>query len=102
MTLVKRYFKNKNLQKAFTFQNIYVGQNPYKAPALFSMLPAAELTEGSLFPAGGMFSVTRETDVTGQESGVRFVYTCRLPELKPRGSSATVLSCRTVNHDWRS
>ena len=43
-------------RKAFTFQNIYVGQNPYEAPALFSMLPAAELTEGSLFPVGGMFS----------------------------------------------
>ena len=43
MHYIKRFFKNQHLQHAFTFQNIYVGQNPYTAPALFSMLPAAEL-----------------------------------------------------------
>ncbi len=70
-TLVRRYLKNPNLQKAFTFQNIYVGQNPDTAPALFSMLAAAELTEGSIFPAGGMFSITRKLVSVALESGVR-------------------------------
>ncbi len=74
MTLVKRYFKNPNLQKAFSFQNIYVGQNPYKAPALFAMLPAAELTEGSLFPAGGMFSITEKMMSLATDAGARFIY----------------------------
>ena len=71
---IKQFFKNDHLRKAFTFQNIYVGQNPYDAPALFSMLPAAELTEGSLFPVGGMFSVTNKLVELAIESGVRFVY----------------------------
>lgn len=71
---VKRFFRNDNLRMAFTFQNIYVGQDPYKAPALFSMLAAAELTEGSLFPVGGMFAVTQKLLSLAQESGVRFVY----------------------------
>jgi phytoene desaturase len=71
---VKRFLKNENLQKAFTFQNIYVGQNPYKAPALFSMLAAAELTEGSLVPVGGMFAVTKKLLSLAAEEGVRFVY----------------------------
>jgi phytoene desaturase len=74
MTLVRRYFKNENLQKAFSFQNIYVGQNPYKAPALFAMLPAAELTEGSIFPAGGMYSITEKMMSLAMEAGARFVY----------------------------
>lgn len=52
-----RFFKHPYLKTAFTFQNIYVGQNPLKAPALFSMLPAAELSEGSLFPVGGMHRI---------------------------------------------
>jgi phytoene desaturase len=74
ITLIRRYFKNPNLQKAFTFQNIYVGQNPLTAPALFSMLPAAELTEGSLFPAGGMFSITQKLVSLAEEAGARFFY----------------------------
>jgi len=71
---IKQFFKNDHLRKAFTFQNIYVGQNPYEAPALFSMLPAAELTEGSLFPVGGMFSITKKLVDIAEASGVRFVY----------------------------
>jgi len=51
---VKRFFHDERLQKAFTFQNIYVGQNPYKQPAFFSMLPGAEIFEGALYPKGGM------------------------------------------------
>jgi phytoene desaturase len=73
-TYIKRFFRNEHLRNAFTFQNIYVGQNPFKAPALFSMLAAAELTEGSLFPAGGMYSVTDKLVSLAHEAGVRFVY----------------------------
>lgn len=51
---VKKYFRDHRLCMAFTFQNIYVGQNPFDAPAFFSMLPGAEMTEGALFPKGGM------------------------------------------------
>jgi phytoene desaturase len=85
ITLVKRYFKNKNLQKAFSFQNIYVGQNPYKAPALFAMLPAAELTEGSLFPAGGMFSITEKMMSLATEAGARFVYSTPVAKIQTDG-----------------
>ncbi|MBK7625796.1 MAG: oleate hydratase [Bacteroidales bacterium] len=45
----KKVFKNQHLLMAYTFQNIYVGQSPFNSPALFSMVPAAELTEGSFF-----------------------------------------------------
>jgi phytoene desaturase len=86
---VKRFFKHENLRRAFTFQNIYVGQNPYKAPALFSMLPAAELTEGSLFPVGGMFSITRKLVLLAEESGVRFVYDEPAIKILTEGNRAT-------------
>jgi phytoene desaturase len=89
MTLVKRYFKNSNLQKAFTFQNIYVGQNPNTAPALFAMLAAAELTEGSVFPAGGMFSITRKLVSVALESGVQFKYNSPVARIQTEGNQAT-------------
>jgi phytoene desaturase len=69
---IRRFFKSRQLQQAFTFQNIYVGQSPLESPALFAMLPAAELTEGALFPIGGMYSITEKLINTAKELGVNF------------------------------
>lgn len=71
---VQRFFVDPRLQKAFTFQNIYVGQNPYKQPAFFSMLPGAEIAEGALFPNGGMYRVVEKLLTTATELGVQFHY----------------------------
>ncbi|HEY5499029.1 MAG TPA: FAD-dependent oxidoreductase, partial [Bacteroidales bacterium] len=60
ITYVGKFFKHPYLKVAFTFQNIYVGQDPFKSPALFSILPALELTEGPLFPIGGMYSIVEK------------------------------------------
>ena len=73
-TYIQRYFKDPHLQMAFTFQNIYVGQNPYKQPAFFSMLPAAEIVEGALFPKGGMHCVVEKLLKTALGLGVRIKY----------------------------
>lgn len=69
-----KFFRNPHLLMAYTFQNIYVGQSPFNSPALFSMVPAAELTEGSFFPKGGMFSVVQKLQAAAEASGVRFHY----------------------------
>lgn len=74
MTYIKRFFKDSHLKTAFTFQNIYIGQNPLKAPALFAMLPAAELTEGSYTLIGGMYSVVEKLVATAVSLGVEFQY----------------------------
>jgi len=74
MTYIKQFFKNPLLQVAFTFQNIYVGQNPFTAPALFSMLPAAELSEGSLYPIGGMYAIIEKLMSVATSLGVEFQY----------------------------
>jgi phytoene desaturase len=67
-----RFFRSEHLRMAYTFQNIYVGQSPFTAPALFSMIPAAELTEGSMFPVGGMYSVADKLMEKARELGVTF------------------------------
>jgi phytoene desaturase len=68
---IKRFFKDPHLRMAFTFQNIYVGQNPYEAPAFFSMLPGAEIAEGALFPKGGMHRVVETLLDLAQKNGVQ-------------------------------
>jgi phytoene desaturase len=70
-----RFFHHPHLLMAYTFQNIYVGQSPFDSPALFSMVPAAELTEGSFFPSsGGLFRVVETLVEQALNQGVRFHY----------------------------
>ena len=69
---IKKYFSHPHLQMAFTFQNIYIGQSPFKSPALFSMLSAAEMKEGSFSIRGGMYSIVEKLLSTATASGVEF------------------------------
>lgn len=71
---LKRYFKHPYLRSAFSFQNIYLGQSPFKAPALFSMIPAAECSEGALFPIGGMYNIPDRLLGFAKELGVDFAF----------------------------
>ncbi len=71
---IKRFFRHPHLRMAYTFQNIYVGQSPFDSPALFAMVPAAEIMEGSYFPKGGMFSIVRKLTDEAEKEGVEFHY----------------------------
>jgi phytoene desaturase len=85
---VKKFFRNTHLRMAYTFQNIYVGQSPFNSPALFSMVPAAELTEGSFFPKGGMYSIVEKLLSAAKESGVKFNFNMPASKIKVVGRKA--------------
>jgi phytoene desaturase len=96
---IRRFFKSQKLQQAFTFQNIYVGQSPLDAPALFAMLPAAELTEGALFPIGGMYSITEKLYNSAKEQGVIFHFGKAATQIVTSGKKAeSVLFADGTNH----
>jgi phytoene desaturase len=78
----KKFFSHQHLMMAYTFQNIYVGQSPFNSPALFSMVPAAELTEGSYFVKGGMFGIIQKVFSAAETSGVRFHFNTPVTEIK--------------------
>jgi len=71
---IKQFFSDPQLRMAFTFQNIYVGQNPYQAPAFFSMLPGAEIAEGALFPKGGMHRIVETLLALADKQSVKIHY----------------------------
>jgi phytoene desaturase len=78
---VKRFFRHPDLRRAFTFQNIYVGQSPNNSPALFTMLPAVELSEGALFPVGGMFRIVEKLTEIAGSLGVQFYFNSRVDKI---------------------
>ncbi len=86
--LASHYFRNENLRTAFTFQNIYVGQNPFHAPAIFSMLPFMELTEGVLFPEGGMNRVSEALEGIALENGAEISYRTAVTQIRTSGGKA--------------
>ncbi|MDP4222813.1 MAG: phytoene desaturase family protein [Bacteroidota bacterium] len=84
-----RFFKHPHLLMAYTFQNIYVGQSPFNSPALFSMVPATELTEGSLFPSeGGLFSVVEKLTENAKRKGVRFHFETNVRKIVVNGKKS--------------
>jgi phytoene desaturase len=86
----RRFFTHRHLLAAYTFQNIYVGQSPFNAPALFSMVPAAELTEGSFFPAhGGMFNIVEKLLEAATNEDVQFIYSKPVSQIMVSGKKAT-------------
>jgi phytoene desaturase len=85
---VKKFFNNTHLRMAYTFQNIYVGQSPFNSPALFSMVPAAELTEGSFFPAGGMYTVVKKLMDAAIAAGVNFCFNKPVKKIQIRNNLA--------------
>ncbi|OFY67637.1 MAG: hypothetical protein A2V64_11920 [Bacteroidetes bacterium RBG_13_43_22] len=87
-----KFFRNSNLRMAYTFQNIYVGQSPFDSPALFSMIPAAELTEGSFFPKGGMYAIIEKLYSTAISYGVRFHFDAPVSRINIKGKNADGIS----------
>ncbi len=87
----KKFFKNKHLLMAYTFQNIYVGQSPFNSPAMFSMVPATEITEGSFFPQGGMYSIVEKLLSAAKSAGVKVNYNMPAKTIRVSGNRAESL-----------
>ena len=71
---IGNFFIDERLKFSFIFQNLYMGLNPYEAPAIYSMMPYTELVDGVWFPKGGMYSVTEALIKIAVKNGVEFEY----------------------------
>ena len=70
---VSRFFKSDKLRQAFSLQTMYLGLSPFRAPAVYSLLPYTELAEDGLwFPEGGMYSLVEAMEKLAKELGVKF------------------------------
>lgn len=67
---VERYFADPRLQKIVSYPLVFVGANPYRAPALYGLLNHATLNEGVFYPKGGMYELIRALVAIGKRHGV--------------------------------
>lgn len=68
---ISRFFKSEELRAFFTFQNLYLGQNPYSASGMYAFLPFMELADGVYFPEGGMHQVAASLLSAAEDLGVK-------------------------------
>ena len=54
---VSRYFRNPQLRMVFSFHPLFIGGNPFRASAIYSIVPYLERLGGVHFTPGGMYSL---------------------------------------------
>ncbi|TAD84897.1 MAG: phytoene desaturase [Bacteroidetes bacterium] len=67
-----RAFRTPEAVQLFNRYATYNGSNPYKAPAMLSMIPHLEMNEGTFYPNGGMISITNALVALATKMGVQF------------------------------
>lgn len=66
-----KFFSDRDLQLAFTFQSKYLGMAPDRCPSLFSVLSYLEYAYGIFHPIGGCNAVPRRLAELAQRFGVK-------------------------------
>ena len=54
---VSRYFRNQQLRMVFSFHPLFIGGNPFRASAIYSIVPYLERAGGVQFTMGGMYTL---------------------------------------------
>ncbi len=70
----KSRFASQEAVQLFNRFATYNGSNPYKAPAMLSLIPHLEHNEGTFYPAGGMISITNALYRLALAKGVQFSF----------------------------
>lgn len=65
----KRFFKSDFGMRTFSFHPLYIGTNPYEAPAALGFIPWLEREQGVWFAKGGMYSVIQSLVKLFEEEG---------------------------------
>ncbi len=85
---ISKHFKNELLRAILTFQNMYLGQNPFEASAIFALIPSMELTEGVFFPEGGMHKIAENLSSIAEENNVEFYLNSPVKAIKIKNNKS--------------
>lgn len=69
-----KYFSSPEAVQLFNRFATYNGSNPYKAPAMLSLIPHLEQNQGTFYPEGGMISITNALYKLAIKKGIRFYF----------------------------
>jgi phytoene desaturase len=70
----------------------YNGSNPYKAPAMLSMIPHLEQNEGTYYPFGGMISITNSLYLLALKQNIDFVFNSKVTAINLKDKKASSIT----------
>ena len=85
---VGKFFNDPHLKAAFTFQDMYMGLSPFKAPTTFSLMQYSEMTHGIWYPRGGMYTIALTLVERAQEAGVDILLNKHVAQIDVDGRRA--------------
>jgi phytoene desaturase len=66
---VNRHFRDFRHRFLFSFHPLYIGGDPFRAPAVYLMIPYLERAQGVWYARGGMYSVVEAMEAAFREAG---------------------------------
>ncbi len=90
-------FASKEVQQIFNRFATYNGSNPYKAPAMLSLIPHLEQTEGAYYPKGGMINITNALYDLAVKKGVQFHFKAAVQKIICPDNKATGIVVNNEN-----
>jgi phytoene desaturase len=102
-TYVRKFFRDERLIQLMEFPVLFLGASPAATPALYSLMNYADMSLGTWYPRGGMFSVVEGMTKLAQQMGVNFRFDAQVDELIVTGgkissvrSKGEVSSCDAI------
>ena len=92
-------FKSPKLVQLFNRFATYNGSNPYKAPAMLSLIAHLEHNEGAFYPKGGMISITNALYRLAVKLGVEFSFGKSVQQIITKNNAIQGVMVDDVQHD---
>ncbi|MBN2356683.1 phytoene desaturase [candidate division KSB1 bacterium] len=89
-----RYFKDFRHRFAFSFHPLFIGGNPFRAPAVYQMIPYLEKIGGVLYSRGGMYSLVQALEKLFLRQGGRLLTDTPAEEIIVRDGRAVAVRTR--------
>ena len=92
-------FKSPKLVQLFNRFATYNGSNPYKAPAMLSLIAHLEHNEGAFYPKGGMISITNALYRLALKLGVEFEFGKAVQQIITEDNAVKGVMVDDLQHD---
>jgi len=81
-SFAKKYFKDPRHRFAFSFHPLFIGGSPFRAPAVYQMIPYLEKKGGVWFTRGGMYSLVQAFEKVFKEIGGKILVGTEVQKIK--------------------
>ncbi|EAQ41563.1 1-hydroxycarotenoid 3,4-desaturase CrtD [Polaribacter sp. MED152] len=92
-------FKTPEMIQLFNRFATYNGSNPYKAPAMLSMISSLEQSQGTFYPDGGMISITKALVQLAKDIGVKFQLESKVEKIETLKETVTGVFVNGKKHE---